>query len=514
MSKPSKHLRLARVLTCALCLAWAGLGCDDEPAEPMAVADAQPEPEPEPGPEPDPSPEPEPDMGAEPEPEPEETPIDPARTVEPEVLLEGAVSVAAPLADGRVVAQSDGPIVLIAHDGTTELGADSGALLSAQVVDDELLVATTDALFAWTRGALTPSPLGELVDGVTGLHLTADGALWILDTAGLHVYRDGRLSGVDMGPMGALPLTAVGAWSGVPALWLVGDEAVYAVGFGDDGLQAWSLEPEAEVGGVAVNDLGGLWVSAGGNVSHIAEDGTYTDLVLPFAAGALAAHPAAPDVWIEGEGTLWQLRDGRIRPIEGVPAFAGLHGELDGSVLIHGAAGLMRVRPGRFVTLDGLDDGGVVDRALTVTVQATNPEDVQTLSYRLDDAAARALDGPPWQFTLEPGPVPEGRHSVEVAAEYADGERVVAEVDFVVQGPPTWEDDVEAIFFEHCDSCHGERGYAHRMETMEVWVEEFDQIVDAIVGNRMPLPPNPSVTPEQLELIRAWGETGMLRSWP
>lgn len=49
---------------------------------------------------------------------------------------------------------------------------------------------------------------------------------------------------------------------------------------------------------------------------------------------------------------------------------------------------------------------------------------------------------------------------------------------------------------------------------MEVWVEEFDQIVDAIVGNRMPLPPNPSVTPEQLELIRAWGQTGMLRSWP
>ncbi len=517
MSMPSKHLRLARLLVCALCLAVAGLGCD-ESTTPPATAEPEPDasPEPEPNPEPDPEPEgePEPNPEPEPDPEPEPTPVDPARAVEPEVLIESPVPVVAPLVDGRIVAQGDGEIVVLAPEGITSLGAESGALLSAQAVQGELIVATTDGLFAWTRGALMPSPLGELVDGVTGLHMTADGALWILDNGGLHVYRDGLLSGVDPGPMGALPMTAVGAWDGVPALWVVGDEALYAVGFGDDGLEAWSLAPEADVHGVAVNDMGGLWISAGGRVSHIADDGSYTDLILPFEARALAAHPAAPDLWIVGDGGLWQLRDGRIRPIEGLAGFQGLRAEMDGSVLIHGAAGLMRVRPGRFVNLDGLDEGMIVDRQTTVTISATNPEDVSQLSYRLDDDNGRVLEGPPWQLVLEPGPVPEGAHTLQVTAAYADGEQVVAEIAFIVQGPPTWEDDVEAIFFQHCDACHGERGYAHRMETMDVWIDEFDDIVDAIVNNRMPLPPNPMVTPEELELIRAWGETGMLRSWP
>lgn len=514
MSMLCKHLRL---LAGVVCLMLPAIGCDDEPSTP-AAPDATVEPEPAPDPEANPEPEgePEPDPDPEPEgaPDPEPTPVDPARAVEPELLLDGPVPLAVPLPDGRVVARAGDAVALIAPDRTLDFGAEAGALNAAGLVDGQLLVSTDLGLFARVDDGLMPSPLGALLDGVTALDTTADGALWIIDAAGLHVYREGRLSGVDPGPMGAGAMTAVGAWADTPALWVVGDEALYAVGFGDEGLQAWELAPEAPVDGVAVNDLGGLWIAADGTVSHLADDGTWSDLLLPFAVTALAAHPAAPDVWLVGDDRLWQLRDGRVRPIEGVGAFSGLRGELDGSVLIWGDAGLQRVRPGRFVHLDGVDDGGVVDRITTVEVSVTSPEDVQQLTLRIDGGDARALEGPPYTFELEPGPIPEGAHTLEVAADYADGERVVAELRFRVQGPPTWEGDVAPIFFEHCDACHGERGYAHRMETMDVWLAEFDQIVDAIVGNRMPLPPNPSVTPEQLELIRAWGETGFLRSWP
>lgn len=514
MPTPSKHPSLARLMVCAMCLAVVAPGCDDG-EEPAAAADVAPEPEPgaDMAPAPGADMGPEADMASEPEPDPQ-TPVDPARSVEPEMLLEGSVPLALPLADGAVIAQAAEGIRLVAADGVLDLGAEAGALFAAQVVDGQLVVSTTDGLFALVDGALMPSPLGALVDGVTRMEVTADGALWIVDASGLHVYRDGQLSGVDPGPMGAGAMTAVGAWSGMPTLWVVGEEAVYAVGFEDDELAAWALEPEAPVDAVAVNDMGGLWIAADGAVSHLADDGTWTDLVLPFAVDRLAAHPAAPDVWLANTDGLWQLREGRVRPIEGIPAFAGARGELDGSVLLYGEAGLMRVRPGRFVMLDGVDDGSVVDRLSTVTVEVTSPEAVESLTWALDGGEPVALEGPPWQFVIEPGPVPEGRHTVEVQVTYGDGERIVTGIHFVVQGPPTWEGDVEAIFFEHCDACHGERGYAHRMETMEVWIDEFDDIVDAIVNNRMPLPPNPMVTPEQLELIRAWGETGMLRSWP
>lgn len=515
MSRKDLHRRFPIGALCVALVSAAVLtGCDDDPAtagpDAEVVADRGPDPEPEPSPEPEPEPSPEP----EPDPEPEPTPIDAARTADPEALLAGAVALAVPLADGRVVAEGPEGIALIGASGVTALGADVGPLAAASLVDDALLVAAEAGVFVEAGGALVPSPVGELVEGVTALHRTADGALWILDASGLHVYRDGALSGVSPGPMSPGAMTAVGAWEGTPALWVVGDEALYALGFTGGELQAWSLVPEAPVAGVAVNADGGLWVAAEGSLSHMASDGTWHDFVLPFEVTGLAAHPEAPDVWLDAGGALWQLRDGRVRAIEGIPSYAGLRAEVDGSVLLFGDAGLARVRPGRFVYLGGVDEGGVVDRAVTITIEATRPELVESITAALDGAEPSPLEGPPWQLTVEPGPVPEGAHTLRVVAEYSDGERALAELRFTVQGPPTWEADVEPIFVEHCDACHGERGYAHRMETMETWVDEIDDIIDAIENNRMPLPPNPSVTPEQLDVIRAWAETGFLRSWP
>ena len=502
-------------------------GCDgDEPASEVdaVAADAAIDPEPEPeAPAPEP-PEPEaPAPEPEPEPEPEPTPIDPARLVEAEPLALGAIPAAAPLADGRVIAETPDGLALISDDATlaldfppgTPLELEPGALRAAALVDGELLIAADAGLFALVDGLLLPSPLGALVAEVTGLHSTADGALWLVDADGLHVWREGELSRVTPAEMtGVDGPAAVGQWADTSTLWVADDAALYAIGFGRDGLQAWAVDAEARIEAVAVNDDGGVWLSMAGALWHLAADGTWQDFALPFTITGLAASSAAPDVWINAGGTLWQHRDGRFRPVEGIPAYASLRAEADGSVLLFGDDGLHRVRPGRFVRLTGVDATTVVDRELTVVIEPTRPDQVTTVEQTLDGGAPTPIAGPPWQITLSPATLPEGRRTLRVAVTYNDGERIEVEATFRVQGPPNWQDDIEPIFIAHCEQCHGPRGGAHIMDSMEIWIEEIDDIIDAIIGNRMPLPPNPAVPADQLELIRSWRDTGFTRSMP
>lgn len=490
-------------------------GDEPAPASPDASADAalMPEPEPEPEPEADAAPEPEPD--AAPDPEPEPPPIDPARVVEPEALAQGPVTATAPLADGRLVAGGPDGVLLIDGSIPSPLGVEPGALRAAALVDGELLVAGEAGLFALVEGALLPSPLGALLRDVTALHATADGALWLVDADGLHVWRDGELSAVTPATMrDASGPAATGRWADASALWLADDAALYAIGFGAEGLQAWAVDAEAPIDAVAVNDEGGVWLAAAGALWHLGADGDWRAFVLPFAVTGLAASSAAPDVWIDAAGSLWQYREGRFRPIEGVGGYGGLVAEVDGSVLLYGEQGLHRVRPGRFVALVGVTPGAIVDRELTLVIEPTRPDQVTTVEQRLDGGAPAAVDGPPWQLTLSPLTVADGPHTLRVAVTYDDGERIEAEVAFRVQGPPTWQDDIQPIFIEHCEQCHGPRGGAHLMAEMEIWVDEIDDLIDAIVGNRMPLPPNPAVRADQLELIRRWRDTGFTRSLP
>ena len=74
--------------------------------------------------------------------------------------------------------------------------------------------------------------------------------------------------------------------------------------------------------------------------------------------------------------------------------------------------------------------------------------------------------------------------------------------------------DIEPIFVESCDQCHGPRGYAHRMETMEVWMDEVADIIDSVETGRMPLTPNPLLTDDQIQLIRDWQAAAFPETWP
>lgn len=489
-------------------------GCDgDEPTAevgPDAAADASTDPDAG-GPDPDAGVDPDPDAATEPEP----APIDPARVAEAEPLSVDAVPNAIPLGDGRVVAELATGLALFDVHGEHPLGDEPGALRDAASIGDDLLVAADAGLYALVEGELLPSPLGELVADVTRLLATGDGALWLIDAAGLHVWRDGELTGVTPQDMSSTDgPTTIGEWSDTATVWIADDASLYGVGYGDAGLQAWAVDADATIDAIAANDEGGVWLVVDGALWHLDPDGAWTPFELPFTINAIVGHPLAPDLWLDAAGALWQYREGRFRPVEGIPAYAGLRAEVDGSVLLYGPAGLHRVRPGRFLAVLGLNDGDLVDRDTTVTFEPTRPDLVDAVEYTLDGGDAVALDAAPYTLALSPVELAEGPHTLRVTAIYSDGERIDVELAFRIQGPPTWDDDIGPIYVEHCEQCHGERGGAHRMDTLEIWQDEFDDIVDAITNNRMPLPPNPAVPPAQLELIQSWGATGFLRSTP
>lgn len=515
------------LLASAALFALAVAGCDDsapaDPADPeptpSPTAEPAPEPTAEPTPEPtaEPTPEPTAEPTPEPDPEPMTTPVDAPRSADAERLAASSVSTAVALTDGRVLVDLPEGLMMLGDELPVLYGAEVGALRSAAIVDRSVLVATDAGLFAEVDGALVPSPLSELLDDIQTLRTTADDTLWVLDADGLHAWRDGRLNGVAMAGAPALDGAMVidGRWEGTWAAWVAASNILFALGFADDELMAWRVEAEAEIADIAVNDDRGLWVAAGGQLSHLNRRGEWTAWPLDFEVAGLAAHPTAADVWIASvEGALWQLRDGRIRAVEGVAGWTGMIAEGDGSVLLFGPEGIDRVRPGRFLSLPGLDDGTVLIEELVVPIQVTAPELISSITYTIDDGAPEALDGPPWQLTLTPGVIPEGEHSVRVLATYQDGVELEAIFMFSVAGPPTWDDDILGIMNQHCDQCHGERGYAHRMDDIQVWIDEIAEVIDAVENNRMPLTPNPPLSPEEIETLYLWRDTGFLESWP
>jgi mono/diheme cytochrome c family protein len=67
---------------------------------------------------------------------------------------------------------------------------------------------------------------------------------------------------------------------------------------------------------------------------------------------------------------------------------------------------------------------------------------------------------------------------------------------------------VQPLFDLRCTQCHGPRGFAHRLDGYARFTAEFDAILAVATDGRMPLPPNPRLTPAQLQLLRDWRDAG------
>jgi len=152
----------------------------------------------------------------------------------------------------------------------------------------------------------------------------------------------------------------------------------------------------------------------------------------------------------------------------------------------------------------GLGVGAVLQTDVEVEVLPDLPDLLEALDVSVDGAALPVESG---RVLLRPTDLGDGPHLLVAEARYTDGDAARVEVGFRV-GVPTWSADVSPFFVSRCDVCHGERGYARRLETAEAWRADLDLVLTVLEEQRMPLPPNLPLTPVELGMLQAWRAAG------
>jgi len=412
------------------------------------------------------------------------------------------------LRDGRIFSQAESQATLHAHGEEVWTGPIEGDLIDAVLVNDTILVLTNAGIFALTDLGLEVSPLDALLsDPVRAAEGRGDQS-WFADSRGLSHWSEGSLRRLST-PGVTVPWdraqVAPGQFRGTPSLWLAFDQALIAIGAGQTA-NAWRFELGQDVRRIAATDAG-LFVLFDNSLAQLNDDETWTYWVRPDSASLIAGHPDAPDLWISNGVGLWQLNDDGLRTRVDAPVHSALRVNAAGAAFLKDADTVYQVLAGRFVSFSGLEPGARLGGPTTVTFEVTTPEQVESFSVQLDDTEPSILMGPPWSVELAPDQVGPGRHALSVLIRYADGGELTGSVDFL--GPPTWEADIEPLNSAHCTACHGDGGSAHVMNDLDAWRLEIAEIVDDVETGRMPYG-SPMLPADQIELIRAWRDTGLL----
>ena len=108
---------------------------------------------------------------------------------------------------------------------------------------------------------------------------------------------------------------------------------------------------------------------------------------------------------------------------------------------------------------------------------------------------------------LNPDDFEQGTHSIRLVAERSAGV-TITEFPFVIGDLPesSWE-DVELIYLDNCTGCHHSRALIP-LDTIELWRQNIDLIVDEVSAKTMPLGAAP-LTEEEVLVIRGWKQGGL-----
>jgi hypothetical protein len=440
--------------------------------------------------------------------------------VEPLIAPPTVVHFAARLPGGRLLVDTDTALIVGPGDATEPVDGVSGRVAAvAHVGGGTVLVATDEGLFALDDGVAVRSPLGDALAGATVRGLVSapgpDGTdVWIATDAALHLWRGGVIHAVrpEGLPVEAALIAAGPSPEGLAALWVAAAGTVYALRVGADGAQAWPELAGVEARALAVDARGTVLVVEAGHLwVRDPVGGAWARVVPPAPVMDCVASIASPSAWLHLTDGLWHLRDGELRAALGAPSGGSLWIDADGSALLAGA-GLVRVRLERQVRLAGLEDGATLAGPTVVTIEPDRPQRVREVRAGLsaDRVEQAVIEGPPWSLELDPTVLEPGEYTLGVTIEYDDGPTTSAGWSFAVrdEGAPTWAEDVQPIFRARCEVCHGENGFARRLDELEVWREQIELILAALREERMPLPPNPPLEQVLIDRIAAWGDAG------
>jgi mono/diheme cytochrome c family protein len=296
--------------------------------------------------------------------------------------------------------------------------------------------------------------LGEGPVGLTAAVAFADGIL-LATESGLWFAGD---AGTALSPLD-------GAAPGATGLAVDGDDLWLA---GDDGLHLWR----------------------DGQLSAVAPEGLATQDARIAAGGGV--------LWVASGSSLWRLwsDDSGWRAEVAVE-------DVDHSWLAGGNAGVAWASTG--VVIRRAAPQALAEYAAPEHLGlAVGSSDV----WLWDAEALWRLEG----HTLWPV---EGVENPSAVAAAGDGAAWVATATGLVKvtvgevptpEAPTWSGDVLPLFDARCDSCHGERGNARRLDDIDSFSDQVDLVLIAVREQRMPLPPNEPLTDAEIDLIVRWQE--------
>jgi hypothetical protein len=426
----------------------------------------------------------------------------------PMVVAEHAFERWAVLRDGRIVGQTAQTASVYAGGALVAASEIAGDMIDAVLLDDTVLVLSTEGLFSLSDLGLERSPLNGSIGAIVRAAEGHGSQGWFAHADSLSHWSNGhlrQLMAVELAIPWDRAQLAAGRFRDTHTLWIGFDRTLLAVTAGESA-RSWRFDLDQDIQRIASTKQG-LFVLFNDGLAQLNADETWTRWIRPPAATLIAGHPDADDLWISNGIELWQVTDGALRARRDAPVHTSLKVSADGSAFIKDATTVFQVVAGRFLTFTGLESGDRLTATTTIEIVVTTPDQVDHVSAQMDEEMPIELEGPPWAITLDPAQVGPGNHALTVLIRYDDGGELAETLEFV--GPPTWTADIQPLSSEHCSACHGDGGSAHLMSSIEAWRDEIAAIIDDVETGRMPYG-SPMLAPEQIELIRAWRDTGLL----
>jgi len=439
-------------------------------------------------------------------------------TAEP--LADGTVTALHVSADDTLHAVVDGALVRIDANGTSDLGDIAPVVAAAVAPDGTLLLATLQGLRA-VRGDDfgTPALADALADRFVLSLVAVDDVLFLSTDAGLFAWREGALYGLGFGDEVGGPEYALLA-AARDGLWVSRNDALWWLTPDEAGAwRAWAVDtPGWRIDALAVDADDTLWALDTGTLRALRADGTTDWFALPEPAETLSARADQSEVWVRAGASLWMHRDGLFVPYRGAGDLVVLAGLSAGRVALGRADGVFLGVPGRGFRIDA--PRGPLAESAVVEVLPAQPEQVERVTAQLDDGPVTDLDGPPWRVTLDAAALGNGPHRLSLTTAWQDAPPATARYDFVVAvpppppppptepPPPTWSSDIAPLFEMHCAQCHGPRGFAHPIPGAAGLRAEFELALAAVRERRMPLPPNRSLSADEIALLVGWSNAG------
>ena len=383
----------------------------------------------------------------------------------------------------------------------------------AAIGNDAFLVATQSGLQAVGPSGAFASPLQSAL-GAAHVRQLCGGhdAVWMTSDLGLHRWAEDQIQTVQIPGIETRDARiASGEWqAGTPAIWIASEGRIAALVSPGMGFQAHVEREGHPVEALRTDSMGHVWTLAGGRVHERDPQGIWRLLQFQGPVTGLEAHPLAAGVWIRlSDGSLIHGLEGAFRVITDVPPGAVATCDDLGNAWILGED-LHRVVPGRPATLSGVKEGGVIHGPAEVGLTVAFAELVGFVDALVGTQAVpveASDDG--WVIALDPESLGLGEHSLEVTVGFTDAAPDShVSLEFTVEAPPTWSEDIQPIYQSSCSPCHSSSYSVHPLDSPEMWVEEIDSILWLISRGLMPEKPYAPLTGEQVILVEAWSVAG------